>query len=324
MRVIEALLLTATLAYADESFTKGLEAFHAGRYVEARKLLDASSDPQASVFAALTKAASGECASVLPQLTSAFQENTNLDVRRLAGEALLSCVDSQLKRDYPADADVLYGSAHAHLKAWNDAVYQMFQKTPASYRVNQLSGEILETQGKYGEAAAEYRKAIAKNPQAVNLHFRLGRVLLIDSQSADALEAARKEFEAELAMNAEDAAAEYEIGQILLAQGKPESGKTHLKRALALRSDFTEAMLAVAKLRMQAKQYAEAIALLERAIKVQPRNEAAHYNLMLAYRNSGDTAGTAREKKALDALQKPAEGEFTEFLKKLGEKPPKQ
>jgi hypothetical protein len=44
----------------------------------------------------------------------------------------------------------------------------------------------------------------------------------------------------------------------------------------------------------------------------------------MAYRNSGDIEAAKREKAALDALQKPPEGEFTDFLKKLGEKPPKQ
>ena len=210
------------------------------------------------------------------------------------------------------------------MRAWNDAVYQMFQKTPGSYRVNQISREILEIQGKYQEAAAEYRKAIEKNPRALDLHFRLARAILIDSQGAEALENARREFEAELALNAGDAAAEYEVGQILIAQGKRDAGVSRLERALALRPDFGEALVAVGRARLEAKRYPEAISLLERAVKLQPRSEPAHYSLMMAYRNSGDIEAAKREKATLDALQKPPEGEFTDFLKKLGEKPPKQ
>jgi hypothetical protein len=41
---------------------------------------------------------------------------------------------------------------------------------------------------------------------------------------------------------------------------------------------------------------------------------------MLAYRNSGRTADAQREKAELDKLQKPQEGEFTDFLKRLGDK----
>ena len=320
-RLFSIALIFLPLVHADDALTKGLQAFQSGHYSEARQLFDASTDANAAPFRALAQAATGDCKTALPLLAAQFQSASDTTVRKLAGEALLSCVEAQLRTDYPADPDVLYESAHSHMEGWNDAVYQMFQKTPASYRVNQISGEILEMQGKYPEAAAEYRKAIAKNPQAVNLHFRLGRVLLIDSQTPDSLEAARREFASELALNSEDAAAEYEIGQILTAQGKPENATSHFERALALRPDFSEALVAVAKGRMAAKSYPEAIDLLQRAIKLQPRNESAHYTLMMAYRNSGDVAAAAREKQTLDSLQKPPEGEFTDFLKKLGEKP---
>jgi tetratricopeptide (TPR) repeat protein len=232
-------------------------------------------------------------------------------------------VVTQLETSYPADADVLYQAARIHMKAFNDLTRQMFQKTPASYRVNQLSGEIFETQSKYAEAAAEYRKAIEKNPNALNLHFRLGRTILLESHDPEALTQARKEFEAELALNADDAAAEFQIGQILTAQAKPDEGLRHYDRALALSPDFAEAALAAGKIRVQAKQYAEAIPILERTVALQPANEAAHYNLMLAYRNSGQMDKARREQQELNKLQKPPEGEFTDFLKRLGDKPAK-
>jgi hypothetical protein len=45
---------------------------------------------------------------------------------------------------------------------------------------------------------------------------------------------------------------------------------------------------------------------------------------MLAYRNAGRAADAQREKAEIDKLQRPPSGEFTEFLKKLGEKAPNQ
>ncbi len=206
------------------------------------------------------------------------------------------------------------------MKAWNDAIYRMYQKAPASYRVDQLSAEVFETQGKYPEAIAEYRKAIGKNPKALDLHYRLGRALLQQSHDPAVLAEARKEFAAELALNPADAVAEYQVGQVLTAEQKKSEAAAHFERAAELRPDFAEALIAVAKLRADAKQYAAAIALLERAIKLQPRNETAHYNLMMTYRNAGRTADAQREKAELDKLQKPPEGEFTDFLKRLGDK----
>ena len=133
------------------------------------------------------RAATGECEAAIPELAKGFAGGAET---RLAGIALAQChiaakrfaeagaVIAQLEKAFPADADVLYVSADYHMKAWNDAIYRMYQKAPASYRVDQLSAEVFETQGKYAEAIAEYRKAIEKNPKAIDLHYRLGRALL--------------------------------------------------------------------------------------------------------------------------------------------------
>jgi tetratricopeptide (TPR) repeat protein len=206
------------------------------------------------------------------------------------------------------------------MKAWNDAIYRMYQKVPSSYRVDELSAEVFETQGKYAEAVAEYRKAIEKNPKAIDLHYRLGRALLLQSHDPAILDAARREFEAELSLNPSDAVAEYQVGQVLIAEQKKGDAAAHLERAAKLRPDFPEALIAVARLRSDAKQYDDAIVLLERAIALQPRNETAHYNLMMAYRNAGRPAEAQREKTEIEKLQKPPEGEFTDFLKRLGDK----
>jgi tetratricopeptide (TPR) repeat protein len=200
----------------------------------------------------------------------------------------------------------------------------MYEKAPASYRVNQLSGEIFETQGRYSDAAAEYRKAIQKNAAGLNLHFRLGRALLLESHDPANLREARKEFEAELALNSSDAVAEYELGQIDMAEQHPAAAAVHYQKAAALDPNFAEALVALAKTKSDAKQYGEAIPLLERAVKLQPSSESAHYSLMIAYRNAGRAEDAQREKAVFDKLNRLPEGEFTEFLKKLGEKAPKQ
>ena len=68
----------------------------------------------------------------------------------------------------------------------------------------------------------------------------------------------------------------------------------------------------------------KAIPLLTKAVELQPANETAHYALLTAYRNAGQLDKAKAEKAILDKLQKPPDGEFSDFLKKLGEKPPAQ
>lgn len=329
---IAAFLLAAAPLIA-QTAADGIEAFHRGQYSEARQILEKiPNDPTARTFLALTRAATGACESARPELQKQFAENAESSLRRLSGIALVQCALAQnrladawpvvekLQKSFPDDADVLYETARMHMKAWNDAVFQMYQKTPGSFRVNQLSGEIFETQGRYAEAAAEYRKAMQKNPTALNLHFRLGRALLLQSHEPTNLREARKEFEAELKLNPSDAVAEYEVGQTLAAEQDGAGAAPHFERAVALNGEFVEALIALAKTKSDSKRYFDAIPLLERAVKLQPASESAHYSLMLAYRNAGRPDDAKREKAIVDKLSKPPEGEFTQFLKKLGDK----
>jgi tetratricopeptide (TPR) repeat protein len=324
------ILFTATLAAQTNPVADGIAAFNRGDYKTARLNFERSpADPRARLFLAFIGAATGKCDAAIPELEKGFSSGEN---RRLAGVALAQChiagkrfadagvIIAQLEKEFPADADVLYVSADYHMKAWNDAIYRMYQKAPSSYRVDELSAEVFETQGKYTEAIAEYRKAIAKNPKAINLHYRLGRALLQQSHDPGVLDQARKEFEAELSLNPSDAVAEYQVAQVLTAEQKKTEAAAHFERAAELRPDFAEALIAVAKLRSDAKRYPDAISLLVRAVNLQPRNETAHYNLMMIYRNAGRAADAQREKAILDKLQKPPEGEFTDFLKRLGDK----
>ena len=168
------------------------------------------------------------------------------DLRRLAGLAVVQCylgaepspaafpVAARLETHYPDDADVLYQAARLHMKAWNDAVFQMFQNTPASFRVNQLSAEIFEipepVRRKPSPNTARPSKRIPRRSICTSAWAARS---LLQSHSPEALAAAQKEFEAELTLNPSDAVAEYEIGQILLAENKTRGGR---RRVSSVRS----------------------------------------------------------------------------------------
>ena len=322
---------------AEALLAQGIDQFQKGEYTAARetlkKAVDLSpADARAITYLALVHAALGDCAHTVSELAMQWKRNPDPKIRKLAGLASAQCflarndfaeifpILTDLLNKDPNDPDVLYLAAKVYNKAWNATLYEMFQRVPSSYRVNQLSAEVFENQGKFGEAAAEYRRAIAKNPKALGLHSRLGRDLLLQSRSADALEQARKEFEAELAMNPNDAAAEYQLGQALLSQQQPADAQPHLQKALALAPNFPEALVALAKLHYEAKKFDEAIKLLEHAVEIAPAMEAAHATLMAAYRDAGKNKEAMREKELLDKLQKPQDGEFSEFRKKAEEK----
>lgn len=326
MRVINCFLIAAiTTHLLSAQREAGISAFNAGRYSEAQKHLIAAdpSDQTVRLFLALTKAAIGDCAAALPVLL-------HEPIDRLAGIAAVKCYANtgspdqeysllgRLEQQFPNDADVLYLSAKQHMRAFNDATFAMFQRAPSSFRVHQLSAEIFEVQNRFDDAIAEYRKAIELNPSAPDLHFRLGRALLLQNHNPETLELAASEFRSELRLSPEDASCEFQLGQIAQAETKSEDARAHLERALKLSPDFVQALIALGKLE---KNSALAIELLGRAARLEPRNEAAHYGLMTAYRDSGQMDKAKAEKATLDRLQKPEDGEFSDFLKKLGERP---
>jgi tetratricopeptide (TPR) repeat protein len=337
MRVINLIAVAAALASAQsDAFVAGLEAYRGGDYAAAEReftrAASAGTEPNARALLALTLAATSRCKQAEPELEQALVTASG-DVMKLASLALAQCriadfrfdeaaaVIAKIRTKYPNDPDVLYLAARLEMRQWNDTIYHLYRQAPGSFRVNQISGEILETQGRFAEAAAEYRKAIAKNSKATALHYRLGRALLMTSHDPEALGLALKEFQAELTLNPHDAVAEYQAAQILETQGDPAQAAAAFERAIALDANFAEPLVALGKIRVQQKRESEAISLLVRAVALAPSNETARYNLMMAYRNAGRREDAMREKAELDKMQKTPEGEFTDFLKKLGNQP---
>jgi predicted TPR repeat methyltransferase len=77
----------------------------------------------------------------------------------------------------------------------------------------------------------------------------------------------------------------------------------------------------LARFRTRSGDDAAAAALLERAVELQPGSESSWYALMVAYRNAGRRDEALAAKKRLDALQASPEGEFSDFLRRIGEQP---
>jgi tetratricopeptide (TPR) repeat protein len=338
-RAFALALLSIGLLAGESARETGIAAFKQGRYsVALKELKEAATDPSdqvARVFLALTQAALGDCKTALPGLT-VNADSLDAVVYRLAGLAAVRCYSvtgdgagassllQRLETRFPHDADVLYTSAKLHMRAFNDVTFAMFERVPASYRVHELSAEIFEIENRYSDAVAEYRKAIALNPNAPELHFHLGRAILLQSHSQEALQQASAEFRSELKVSPEDSASEFQLGQIAQAQGNTADAKTHFERAVSLSPAFVQALIALGKIHLQNKQYGEAISALTRATQLQPANESAHYALLTAYRDSGQMDKAKAEQAILDRLQKPPQGEFSDFLKRLGEKPAEQ
>src|SRR5207302_5910678 len=140
----------------------------------------------------------------------------------------------------------------------------------SSYRVHELSAEIFEVENRYEQAVAEYRKAIELNPNAPEIHYRLGRALLLQNHDSASLDLAAAEFRSELKLSPEDGACEFQLGQIAQVQGKSSDAKLHFERPVALSPSFVAALIALGQMKTEEKHYGKAVDIILSAAHTQP------------------------------------------------------
>jgi len=262
----------------------------------------AKTAPDAAALArhAVELAGTGHCLEALPQLRKALRQVSDQELKRKVGLAGVHCAmtlnqsDGALDflqvmmRDFPRDPDVLYESVHAFSDLSTRASQQLAAQAPNSYQAHEMLAESFEMQGKWQDAEKEYRGILKQNPQAPGIHFRLGRLLLSQSNpSPTVADEAKSEFEQELQIDPANAGAEYVLGELARQHQQWDDAIAHFSRAAKLDPQFSEAFLGLGVSLLSAKRYTDAIPPLETATKLDPRNPDAHYNLATAYTRAG-------------------------------------
>jgi len=249
---------------------------------------------------ALVLAKSGRCMEAIPLLKKAIVQSSDKEFRRNAGFAGVRCAMMknqldlateflrQLTREFPNDPEVLYTAVHTYSDLATRASQQLATAAPNSAQAHELNAESLELQGKWDEAAKEYRQILQMNSQLPGIHFKLGRLLLSEpNPPADAAEQAKKEFQQELQIDPSNAGAEYVLGELARQAQDSDGAIQHFSRATKLDPHFPDAFLGLGMAFITAKKFPDAVPALEAAVKLEPQNPAAHYNLGLAYTRVG-------------------------------------
>lgn len=261
----------------------------------------------ASLSTSLEQAKTGRCKDALTALkTKPRTEEKSL--RREVGLAGLRCATLTnqpdlladflrvLNQEFPSDPDVLYVSVHGYSDLSDRAAKHLAQVAPRSYQAHELNAEALELQGKWDQAAAEYQAVLKQNPESPGIHFRLGRILLSKpNPPADVADQARKEFQAELKIDPSNAGAEYVLGELARQDQRWDDAVKHFSRASQLDAGFGDAFLGLGASLIATKKFADAVPPLEEAVKLEPANPAAHYNLATAYSRTGRKAEADKE-----------------------------
>ena len=205
---------------------------------------------------ALSLAQSGHCKEALPLLKQARVHATDKELKRRVGFAGVRCAmfTSQpetaeefllfLNRELPHDPEVLYLSVHTYSDLSNHAAADLATTAPKSIQGHELHAESLETNGKWDEAAKEYRLVLQQNPRLPGIHFRLGRLFLSKpNPSAEDAEKAKKEMQAELEIDPSNAGAEYVLGEIAKQNQQWDDAAQHFSKAAKLDASFGDAFV---------------------------------------------------------------------------------
>lgn len=271
-------------------------------------------------------AESGHCTQALPLLKKAIRQVTDKDLKKRLGLDGLHCAMTHdvpydsldflavLSRDFPRDPEVLYAAIHAYSDLSLRASQDLAHEAPFSFQVHELNAEALELQGKWDEAAAEYRKILDINPMLPGIHARLGRALLSKPQPSPAeVEQARKNFQEELEVDPRNAVAEFVLGQLAADAKDSATAIQHFTRATKLDTGFMEAYLGLGTALNSAKRFPEAIPPLETYEKMAPDSPTGHYQLAVAYAGAGRREDSNREaalqrqsSEALEAVKRKA------------------
>jgi tetratricopeptide (TPR) repeat protein len=256
---------------------------------------DAASAAQHGIDLATT----GDCKDALPVLKKAIPRVTDKQLKYSSLMASVRCAMSLndvqtaldelliLNREYRGDPETLYVTTHFFSELADRASQELAATAPTSHQAHELNAEAFESQEKWDEAAAEYYKILEAEPNLPGIHYRLGRILLVRPATATTTQDATKEFEAELKIDPTNASAEYALGEVARQGQQWDNAIGHYSRAVRLDQGFLEAFLGLGMSLNAVGKYSDAVAPLEKYVKMQPPDPAGHYQLALAYARVG-------------------------------------
>jgi tetratricopeptide (TPR) repeat protein len=186
------------------------------------------------------------------------------------------------------DAPYLTGVCYLRTERWGDArnaFAEMFAAGPDSAMAHLMLAKMMVRQKLEDRSVPEIQKALELDPRLPMAHFLLGEVYLYQNNPQRALE----EFKKELEINPTVWLVYWRLGDAYFRLEKYDEAEKVLKEALWLNDSFTGAYLLLGEVELKKGNLELGVGFLERALKLDPRNDYAHYSLARAYHQMGRT-----------------------------------
>jgi tetratricopeptide (TPR) repeat protein len=289
-----------TVYYAQSRYPEASAAFR--KALQLRPALKG-----AEAFLGMSEARQGRTDQALLLLEKGFREPLNdqwklesglllVDAYQRRGESTkLQDVIGILEREYPQNPEVLYVGYRVHSSLGARAVAALVKAAPDSARLRQITAELLEAEGDFSGAVAQYRKALEIEPKLPGARRALGVALMNSANDEPNRQEAQRQFEQELLLNPADALSEYQLGELMWIGNRPANALNRFLRAIELQPNFPDALIAAGKVLISTDKSEQAIPLLEKAVSLDPSNEVARYRLAQAFQKTGNKARAEQE-----------------------------
>lgn len=184
-----------------------------------------------------------------------------------------------------ANARLVLADCHVRLGEYKkviDSLMPLADADPNNRTIAYLLGSALIGAGQLdrGQAIIDRLFRHEDSPEA---HLLMSSILLL----ADDAQAALKEVQRALELNAKLPTVQAWYGRVLMRLGDTEKAKTAFKTELASNANDFESNLYLGVLMRQDKQLDEARTYLQRAIQLRPREQYARYHLAAVYAAAG-------------------------------------
>ena len=170
---------------------------------------------------------------------------------------------------------------------WAETVAQ----GPGNARAHTNLGKAVLEEGRAGEAARHFARAIQLRPAEPEPHYNLGIALARLDRGPEAI----REYEMALRLQPGYAEAHNNLGNALLRAGRLPEALAHYESAVRFRPGFAEAHSNLANALLETGRGPDAVRHGREAVRLEPGDAEAHYNLGNALAQSRDLPGALAE-----------------------------